>query len=212
MANILKHADKFEGLIKQLNGVISAKVISGEERFREIHVLTNQKRSPKQISRDIQSIYAATFGESLDHKTVSIAQIEVELPDQNIGRVLLEEVRYQSGTDAFAEATVRLRLDDEVFDGSAKGVNTSRNAQRLVIEATLESLHSLLKVEQRVVLEDVEQVTLAKQNVYNVALCAFDGHREDMYVGSAMVRGDDREALVRATLDALNRRIHMVLK
>tara|TARA_Y100001933_G_scaffold180207_1_gene178724 strand:- start:39 stop:149 length:111 start_codon:yes stop_codon:yes gene_type:complete len=35
---------------------------------------------------------------------------------------------------------------------------------------------------------------------------------EEIHIGSAIVRGDEKEALVRATLDALNRRIAKLVK
>jgi hypothetical protein len=62
------------------------------------------------------------------------------------------------------------------------------------------------------VLEDIQTVSVAGQSVYNVAICSLQGRREELHIGSALISGDSRTALVKATLDALNRRMNILLK
>lgn len=209
---MLQRIEDFQNTIQKLAGVINANVISDESGMREIHVLTDQSRHPKQISRDVQSVYAAKYGSVIDRKMISIAQIEVDLPKKSITRILVDEVKYQIGSESQAKVNVTLRHDDEIFKGVATGVHTTRNSKRLVIDATLKGLNELFGSSQDIVLEDFETVKLAGSDVYNVALCAINGTSEEIHVGSAIVRGDDKEALVRATLDALNRRLTKLVK
>lgn len=201
-----------EEMIQKLGGVISSKIIGTEEQIDEIHVLTNQSRHPKQISRDIQSIFIAITGEPIDRKLISIAQLDIEKPKADFGRIIIDEVRYHVSTDSIAEAMVTLKVSDTPYQGMAQGVNTSRNSERLIVGATLDSLHQAYGIDPKVVLEDIKLVTMAGQSVYNVAICSLNNDNEEMHVGSAIVRGDSRSALVKATLDALNRRINLMLK
>lgn len=198
--------------IEKLAGVINAAVIVKEDQISEIHVLTDRSRHPKQISRDVQSIYTARFGEVLDRKLISIAQIESDTVTKKYSRILLDEVKYQVGADANAHVQVTLRHGDDTCTGALSGVHTTRNAQRLVVAATLESLEEMLDLSQKIILEDIQRLRLAGQEVYTVALCALNDQSEEIHVGSAIVKGEDKEALVRATLDALNRRIDKLVK
>ncbi len=212
---MIERCNEFQNTIQQLSGVINANVILNEGQLSEIHILSNQVRHPKQISRDVQSIYAAKYGEVIDRKLISIAQIDVELPTDTLAeldRIQLEEVKYQIDNDAQAQVRVSLKHSEGTYLGKSFGVNTSRNAKRLVIEATLQSLGALFGSNQRIVLEDFKSVKLAGVEVINVVLCAINDFSEEAHVGSAIVRGDEKEALVRATLDALNRRISKLVK
>lgn len=210
---MIERREEFQNTIqKKLAGVINANIIVNEGSMREVHILTDQSRHPKQISRDVQSIYAAKYGEVIDRKLISIAQIEMDIPSKALNRILVDEVKYQITSDAQAEVKVTLRHSGSTFIGKTVGVHTTRNGKRLVIEATLKSLNELFGSNQGIVLEDFKTQKLAGEEVYNVALCALNGFSEEIHVGSAIVRGDDKEALVRATLDALNRRIDKLVK
>jgi hypothetical protein len=57
------------------------------------------------------------------------------------------------------------------------------------------------------IVEDIEQMQLAKRNVIVAAISLITHHEEELMVGSAVVRKDEYETIVRATLDAINRRI-----
>ncbi|WP_430883964.1 hypothetical protein [Fusibacter sp. JL216-2] len=209
---MIERKEEFQNTIRKLSGVINANIITDESTMREIHVLTDQSRHPKQISRDVQSIYAAKFGDVIDRKLISIAQIEMDPPERTMGRIQVDEVKYLIGSDAQAEVKVTLRHDERAYIGKMNGMHTTRNSKRLVVEATLNSLNELFGAKQGVVLEDFKAVKLGGTEVYNVALCALNGFTEEIHIGSAIVRGDEKEALVRATLDALNRRIAKLVK
>lgn len=201
-----------EEMIRKLSGVISCKIVESENVISEVHVLTNLERHPKQISRDIQSVFMASWGRAVDRKCISIAQLDVEASKTVPGRIQIEEVEYNVGADAFAKASVALRVSDVMYKGESSGVNTIRNSDRLIVEATLNGLHQAFTSEPRLVLEDIQTLAVAGQSVYNVAICSLQGRREELHIGSALISGDSRTALVKATLDALNRRMNILLK
>lgn len=207
--NINMNAEKYrevEVMITKLFGVISSKIIFDEDKLEEIHVLTNKSRSPKQISRDIQSLYAATTGDVLNHKIVSIAQIEDGHKTQCIGRIILEKIAFENTFESDAEITVYTKLNDKIESGIRHGIPSKRNLSRMIVEATVESVEKLLHMDSKIVFEDCEHMLMAKEDVLLVAVSIISKAGDELLIGSAINKGNEREAIVRATLDALNRR------
>jgi hypothetical protein len=65
-----------EGIIARLRGVSSARVVTDERgHITEIHVVADESRHPKQLSRDIESALLSELGVRIDHRVVSIAQM-----------------------------------------------------------------------------------------------------------------------------------------
>ncbi|MGI6298907.1 MAG: hypothetical protein ACOX1T_07005 [Saccharofermentanales bacterium] len=68
---------EMDRLFSSLGGVIAARAIfNDDEEIVEIHVLSDLTKSPKQLSRDIQSAAMAAFGLNIDYKLISIAQVD----------------------------------------------------------------------------------------------------------------------------------------
>jgi hypothetical protein len=59
-------------------GVKSVRVV-GDDAPTEIHVVASSNRPPKQVVRDVQSLAAAGFGIPIDHRIVSVVQLD-DLP------------------------------------------------------------------------------------------------------------------------------------
>lgn len=199
---------KYEDILNKLPGVISSKVVIFDDEIVEIHILSNKNRSPKQISRDIQSAFAARFDVLLDRKVISVAQIDYGEQEFVNSRLILDSISYNTSSDNLAEAKVILKLADEEQEGFAKGINSVTNAHRLLVNATLDSIHKLFDFQDKIVVEDVEKYSLAKNEVVAVAVSVMDNYNEDLVIGSAVIKKDERESVVRATLDALNRKLH----
>lgn len=196
-----------EEIVNSLPDIISSKVILDEnETIIELHILSNNNRNPKQISRDVQSALAAKFGISVDHKKVSIAQVAFNESPNNSFRLLIDSINY-STIGNIAEITVKLRKGDEVYEGIARGANSTMNTYRLIASATLDCIHKLLKVSNSFVVEDIERISLAKQDVMTIAISFITTYQEELLVGSAIIRKNEKESIVKATLDAINRRI-----
>ncbi len=67
-----------EHIVTRLRGVISARVVTDERGgLTEIHVVADESRHPKQVSRDIESALLSELGLRIDHRIVSIAQMRV---------------------------------------------------------------------------------------------------------------------------------------
>ena len=68
-----------EESIRQIPGVRAASVVTdAQAQPREVHVLAAPGKPAKQIVRDVQSLAMAQYDIDLDHRIVSVVQIEDE--------------------------------------------------------------------------------------------------------------------------------------
>ncbi len=83
--------------------------------------------------------------------------------------------------------------------------------QRAVATATLHAVEELLDGKARFELDLVELTPNGRDRAVIVALTMLSSGGSEKLTGAAGVREDVRQAAIRATLDALNRRVeHMV--
>ncbi len=70
---------EIERVLCQIAEIDAARVVGSDDTFiQEIHVLASQKKAARQIVRDIETLLMTTFGIAVDHKKISIAQINKE--------------------------------------------------------------------------------------------------------------------------------------
>ncbi|HPP74659.1 MAG TPA: hypothetical protein PLU88_06000, partial [Armatimonadota bacterium] len=81
-----------ESVICHLRDVVSARVVAGDDgEIAEVHVLTESTRTPKQVVRDIESAVMAKLGIQIDHRKVSVAQIQSNVKRET-GRLKFSDV------------------------------------------------------------------------------------------------------------------------
>lgn len=200
-----------EQAIRQVRSVVAARINANDQGvIEEIHILAGPGRSPKQIVRDVESVLVAQFNLTVDHKKISIAQVEEDedaAPLQpEFKRPKLVGVTLRT-VGSMAEARVELLVGDQTVEGVAQGPSSSHNKLRLFVDTTIKALAPLTLDKYVFVTEDVSINSLAKHHVAQVALSLVSSSGEESLVGCALVRSDDREAVVKATLDAINRKL-----
>ena len=196
-----------ENLIKQIRDVISVTIASNDQKeIEEIHVLAEDTRNAKQLVRDIETLLRVEYGLDLDHKKISIVQLGKDQKLFQGKRLQFSSIQYsQKGTKI--EAVVELISAKRASQGKRSGANSRSNRLKLFAEATLEAVAEFLDTGSSVILEEVSQFTMADRFFVCTALTYMSGKEEEFLLGSALVKTDEREAVVRATLAALNRRI-----
>jgi len=203
----------YEDIIRQIKDVISARIVTDEAgEIAEIHVLSGSSRSPKQIVRDIESAFMAQFGISIDHKKVSVAQMqddEAPGPMQEV-RPKLVAVTVSSGGRK-TEAKVELEIGGEMYGGIASGPSTANNKLRVIAQATVFAIESYMKGTCNMVTEDITRFLLAGRDAVAVSISLITNVGEERLIGSAFLNHDEREAAVKATLAAINRRMALLL-
>src|SRR5438270_8324253 len=125
--------------------VNAARIVADEiGRPKELHILASSGKSPKQIARDVQSVAMATFGLEIDHRIISVVQlddgqVEAVLSPVGQARVAIGAISSEQ-TGLRSQVRVTLRRGDSETTGFSEGsiAETSRN--RAVAQATLEAL------------------------------------------------------------------------
>ncbi|HHW15400.1 MAG TPA: hypothetical protein GXX28_10790 [Firmicutes bacterium] len=197
--------------LEQVAGVLSARtVFAADGRLQEVHVLARQPRNPKQVVRDVEAVLAAQFGVELDHRHISVAQIEDEesLDDSADLRLHPRAILVSNG-GARAEVKVELISDDgEIYAGQASGIQSEAHRWRLIAKAALAALEDYFGSVCEFILDDVVLFDISTRFtgvLVGITLVTPEG--EEGLVGSALVKRDAGEAVVRAVLNAVNRRL-----
>lgn len=194
-----------QDFLNQIDGIEYCKVIGNEDEILEIHVLSDNSRSPKQIARDIETAIMTKFDIRIDRKIISIVQFKGG--DSGIAsriRYLSVSTLSQNNT---VDVEVKLLYEEKEYSSQLVGVNTALNKNRLVAEATLKTVEEILGQAFIIYPNDVTVKELSDYTVATVVVTLKVSYMEEVLVGSAIVRNDLNESIVRATLDAINRRI-----
>ncbi len=204
-------ASDIESVILSLSDIVSVSVIlNSSGKIEEIHILTNSRKSPKQIVRDVESALIAKFNIELDHKKISVAQTHFESPVKyENARLKFTEVLI-SMNGSTGEATVRLSRDDNVYSGTTSGYCSNQNQFRLIASATLNAVKSSIEKDFQFILEDLTIISLGGKDVVVVLVNMITDRGEEYLTGSAIVKQDIWRAVVNATLASVNRRISII--
>jgi hypothetical protein len=225
---------KAEAAIRALRDVEGASVQAEGDEIREIHILTRSNRPPKQIVRDVQTVLLTSFSRSIDYRVVSVAYAKPEPravesgtaprpaaahagvrvepepePEATFENAGVQRIRFGS-VNLFVsgprtQAQVELRWKGLSRMGSASGWSTRDGAYRLVAQATLAGVQEFLDREVAFGIQEVDFIKMGRQRVALVALALLAHRQEKNLVGSCTVEQDVQQAVVLATLAALNR-------
>ena len=209
MPTLRLRPDLEEG-IRAIPGVRAASVVTGPDASpTEVHVLAAPGKPAKQIVRDIQSLALARFDIELDHRIVSVVQLDDEDTATATGDVLHRPVIAGVTVRTSGDATtidVQVASGDALFDGSASGPKGPSHRPRLIAQATVAAVAQLLghpcEVESAVLVE-----VGAREVALSVLTLTLPRTGEHVVTGAALVRTDQADAVARSVLDALNRQL-----
>ena len=98
------------------------------------------------------------------------------------------------------------------YSGSSDGPSAPTARLRLVGEATLRAMEEVIGGSAPLALDSIADQTVGNNHIIVSVVVSTDGNTDSVLVGTAMGRGDEAEAAVRAVLDALNRRMPQLLR
>lgn len=195
-------APDLEREINRLEGVTLARVLSTGSAIDEIHVVVPRERTPKKIVRDIESLLLLRFGMRIDHRCISIVQMDHMQPAYpRYQRPQIQEV-------VQADGGVRLVLGvgDKVIVGQAKA---TEDGDELVVvgRAVINAVEQLVQTPGILALLKTH---VAEMDTYRVVLVLARwvfGEQQELLIGASLIHDDPLEAMARAMLDAINRRL-----
>lgn len=219
---VLRLLPELEAGLRELADVREVSVVTGPDaRPVEVHVLAATGKPPKQVVRDVQSLALARFGIELDHRTVSVVQLD-EAPRDPAGATTVEPSHASTVTavqdrPALVAVTTRTsgaecQVDVELVAagtplvGTALGPVAASGRARVVAAATLSALKDL--VGTRCELESAQVVDVAGREVaVVVVLVTVPRVGVQVLTGSAPVTADVADAVARSVLASLNRHL-----
>jgi hypothetical protein len=206
----LRLTPELEASLLRLPGVRAVRVVTGPDaRPTEVHVLADREKPAKQLVRDVQSLAIAEFDLDIDHRIVSVVQLEDVDAELQVApartRALIGTITVET-SGLHAEAAVQLTAGDVVVEGRARAPRGPASRPRLIARATLDAVSQLGQMDAC----EVAHSTVVHFSGHEVAVCLvqlFGESGEQLVSGSAVVRTDSDDAIARSVLDALNRRL-----
>jgi hypothetical protein len=203
-------ATALESELCRLPDVVAARLVTDDiGRPLEIHVLAHTGKHAKQIVRDVQSVALASFGLDIDRRIVSVVQLapngdSAPAPEAP-SRIKAQGIEV-STTGLRTSIRVTLSSDGHAT-GFAEGAAAAATRPRLVAAATLDALRQIEPAATRLDVVEADITSVGAHDIALVTVVSVDGAMESYLVGSAIVRQSPDDALVRAVLDAVNRRL-----
>ena len=210
-----------ENGIRGLADVEDAKILVEDGEVREVHVISGSGRPAKLIVKDVVGLIWTRYNRRIDHRIVGVVRVRAQgngAPRIEAGPVLEEPARvledasrirfgsvnlYMDG--ARAQAQVELRWKGVLRMGSASGWCSREGSHRLVAAATLAALQEFLDDDIALGVEGVHVVRMGGHEVAIVGLALLTHRQEKLLTGCCTVGRDLPQAVVLASLSALNR-------
>ncbi len=172
-----------------------------------------------QVATSVGRLLRERFGLGVDAERVQLVE-DAEVPDEPVvsrngsgtqQRPAIQRMHLvSSGLDI--SASVTLGFDDRSAVGEAQGTATQSGVQKAVALATLRAVESLIDGKARFELDHLEVTQTGRDRTVVAGVTLVTPSGSERLTGAAVVREDVRQAVIRATLDALNRRVGALLR
>jgi hypothetical protein len=165
-----------------------------------------------QVASKVGRMLRERFGLGVDADQVQLIEDAEnhQLVEQSGRRPIISRMQLvSSGLEV--TAAVSLSYREGTVRGEATGTATQSGVQRAVATAALRAIELLIGNTARFELEHVEVTRGGPEPTALVSVTMVSGSGTDRLTGSAVVREDARQAVIRAALDAVNRRLEPFL-
>lgn len=203
--------EEMEIFLNNIKSVLSSKIINdSNNEICEIHVLSDNSRHSKQIARDIRTAMLSKFDLDVDYKIISVAQIDKNLSLNSEFRLLYEGYTNESSSDRIRIKT-KLSLDGKEFVGEAEGIKSEKQSLLVAAISTLDAIKKIINFDYFIV-EDIQYSRIAGKEALIIAINQIDNGKENILVGASIIRNNRIDAVIKATLNAINRRLCLLIK
>jgi hypothetical protein len=196
---------ELEKKISELDGVVSCRV-TGAKDIDEIHIVATKSREPKRLVRDVETMVMVNLGKEIDHKKISIAQ--VNSPNDLVVENRVEIIsiyRENNRPTCHFKLRVNGNLVEEEFHSSVEEI-----FPETIVEGLIKIVEKYTSFEGKIRLENVfttginNEIVLVQIIVYKEG---FNGEKERL-VGASYINNELPLATGKAFLKALNRRLN----
>ena len=203
--------EEIESFLTNVKSVLSCKIITdSNDNITEIHVLSDSSRHSKQIVRDIRTTLLSHFNLDVDYKIISVAQVNKNLPVSSDFRLLYEGYTNETNSDRIKIST-RLSWDEKIYVGEAEGIKSDKNVLMVAVMSTLDAIKKAIDLDCFIV-DDIQSANVAGKDVMLSAITHIEHGKESMLVGSSIITNNKIDSAIKATLNAINRKICLFIK
>jgi hypothetical protein len=211
---------KLEEEIVRIPGVQSVRIVGGDHPS-EIHVVATPDRPPKQVVRDVQSLASAGFGIPIDHRIVSVVQLEPPRPPDPVvapapsaaparerARPIVDSIVVAHKSEGGWVRVVLKWPDGDSTEGAIAAGTTREIRARAAAFAVARAIEEPLA--QKGAKLDIDQVVidrLGSSDSVHVRATYFENGSTVPVTGSALIYDDAATAAVHALLHAVNRKL-----
>lgn len=195
--------------VRQIPGVTDARFIdSGQKLALDIA----DDADSELVQANVSEVLNSRLGLRTEPVSAAVGSIEPRTGEQlaPVSRAILERIQViTSGFDSTVE--VALALDGARAVGRSSAPAVEWHTMRAAAEATVDAVGVLIGKEAKVVVEHASIERAGSVHVALVVVLLLTEAGTEQLAGAAPVSGDRRQAVVHATLSALNRRIEAIL-
>lgn len=136
------------------------------------------------------------------------------MPENNkkktIKRIKLCEINVKANGDSL-QCISRLSYGKDEVVSKSESSNTPSNRKNVVAQSVLDGIRRLMNVQENFIVKDVIVNTLEDITFISVVTEIKMDKSADYAVGSAIVKSDINEAVAKAALNAVNRRVEKII-
>lgn len=202
---------EIEKNLLNINGVSNCRVMGDNQTIDEIHIINQTPRSPKQIARDVESYIKTAYKINLNHKKISIVNLDIPIDNENKNdafefgkRISFENL---SITQGGREAVIQLELgfDGQMFNRQETAINIPDLRYNEVGKLTLGLAQEICEDQLIFALNSIRIDQIAGNEIVLALVTIISNGEARLNVGSAIIRDDVHSAIVKAVLDSINR-------
>jgi hypothetical protein len=195
--------------VQAVTGVAGAQVRTSADGDRTLRLDLAEGADARAVAAEVAKVLDERLGLVTGPATLVADPGDTGLAvplDAPARRVLVGRVQVVTGgLDATAE--VALHAGDQTATGTATGPAVEAAVLRTVATATLRAVDELLAGQARCGLDSAELATVGSDRFAVAVVTLLTTGYADRLPGIALVRGDARQAMARAVLGSLNRRL-----
>ena len=216
-----------EQLVSRVQGISSCRIEADETgRILEVHVVATTRKSPKLVSRDVETLLRAELGIHVDYKKIGVVVMSgdpiedppvIDAPrEADDADVVPFEVEEYPSRFAFRSVNLFLSQDSVAAEvelvrdrietlGRASSDNPGASPARIVAEATLKAVADIVEDDVRFCLADLVEIPFDDGEAVAVRVNLVRSRDTKSLAGCALLSGNASQTVVFATLDAVNR-------
>ncbi|NLK65403.1 MAG: hypothetical protein GX289_09945 [Tissierellia bacterium] len=203
--------EEVEYFLTNIKSVISSKVIvDSNNEICEIHVLSDNSRHSKQIARDIRTALLSKFNIDVDYKIISVAQIDKNLSFNSDFRLLYEGYTNETTSDRISIKT-KFTWEGKEFFGEAEGVKSEKQSLLVAARSVLDAIRQAVDIDCFIV-EDIQYSRIIGEEIVIIAVNEICNGKENILIGASIIENNKIDAVIKATLNAINRKICLLIK